>query len=223
MTNKAFGLIPQNIDLGPFWTIPNFLSVVRLVLALPIAYLIVTGEAFAWMFGLILFAIATDWIDGHLARWFGTVSEWGKVIDPVADKLCAVLLVGALVWRGSLPEWFFGLVIARDLVILIGGIVLSQRIGRIVMSTWLGKITVVAVALTVLAALLQADPVVMRWTVQSSTGLLLLSFLQYMVRFFRLFFGKHPDQLQHAASSSAAAPPHTDHDQHTADPVTPDK
>ena len=75
--------------MGRFWTAANVLSLTRGALAVPIALLVYRGGPVGPLVGLVAFAIATDFLDGKLARWSRTVSEWGKVLDATADKLAA--------------------------------------------------------------------------------------------------------------------------------------
>lgn len=186
MADQTFHWVFPELDLGPFWTLPNFVSLLRLLVAVPVAYLIVIDGSFGWIFGLTAFAILTDWIDGHLARWSNSVSEWGKVIDPVSDKIAGGLVVGALVLQHQLPLWLVGLVLVRDALILLGGLAVTRRTGTVVMSTWLGKLAAAALAMTVVAALLEADPFVMTWSIRITAVLLVLSFVRYVIRFLKL-------------------------------------
>lgn len=172
--------------LGRFWTAPNILTLSRLVLVVPVSYLILTDGPLSWLFALVIIAIATDWFDGRLARWSHSVSEWGKVLDPMVDKIGAGAVVLALFITGWLPGWFVMILVVRDLLILLGGLVLARKTGRIVVSMWSGKVAVSAVAVTVLAALLQADPPVMTFCILVTSALLVYSYLRYMVRYFRL-------------------------------------
>lgn len=181
--------VPISRLLGRFWTFANALSLLRMVLVVPITYLIWTDGSFALLFGLILAAMATDWFDGRVARWSNTVSEWGKVLDPLADKFAAAMTVTALVARPgpySLPLWLLILIVARDLLIVLGGIVLARRTGLVVMSLWMGKVAITALAITVIAALLHADPPVLQLCVWATAALLVYSFLLYAVRYARL-------------------------------------
>lgn len=178
--------LPDRFDPGPFWTIPNAISLLRLGLAVPVAVLIVRDGPFAWLFGLTLAAIVSDWVDGWLARWTETVSEWGRILDPLADKVGAAVVLGALFVAGKIPPWFFGLVIGRDLLILLGGTYLVKTTGRVVASNRTGKAAAAALAFTVLMAILDADPEPMRLTLQGTAVLLLLSIVQYVYRFFQL-------------------------------------
>lgn len=207
MADNTSGWVFRDLDLGPFWTLPNFLSLLRLLLAVPIAYLIFIDGPFTWIFGLTTAAILSDWVDGRLARWSDTVSEWGKVIDPIADKMAGGLIVGALVLQHRLPIWLIGLVVVRDALILLGGMTLTRRTGRVVMSTWLGKMAAGALALTVIGALLEADPGIMYWSVRITTVLLVLSFIRYVIRFLRLLPRDYYSSPVPPTDGAAESPP----------------
>ncbi len=190
--------------LGRFWTFANMLSLARMVLVVPITYLVWQDGPLTWIFGLILAGVATDWLDGRVARWSHTVSEWGKVLDPLADKFASAMTVTALVARPgpySLPLWLLLLLVLRDTLIVAGGIVLARRTGQVVMSVWLGKVAVTAIAVTVLAALLRADAPVLQVCVWATAVLLVASFFQYVGRYVRLI--RTP--LRHAPSGANAA------------------
>lgn len=174
------------IDLGRFWTIPNVLSLLRLVLIVPIAILLWRDGPVEWLLGLVALVIVSDWFDGRIARWTKTVSEWGKVIDPVADKFAAIMTVAALTFRPAdphLPLWFFGLVVGRDVAILLGGVLVARRSGRVVMSAWAGKAASLWLALTVLSLILKADPPIVNVCLWMTTGLLFLSLVVYVIRY----------------------------------------
>lgn len=178
-------------DLGRFWTAANVLSMARMALVVPIAVLIYRGGPLGPTMTLIGVAIATDWLDGQVARRSGTVSEWGKVLDPMADKLAAAAITLALVLRPpafgpSLPVWFVAAVILRDTVIAAGGVIQTRRLGYVMMSLWSGKVAVAALSLTVLAALLRADPEVMTVCIWTTTALLAFSLVRYLQRFRRV-------------------------------------
>ena len=177
---------PQWPDLGRFWTVPNALSLARLVLVVPITALLWQDGSLAWLFGLVMLAIMTDWFDGRVARWLQTESEWGKVLDPIADKIGAVATISALTFRSAdphLPLWFFGTLVGRDLLILAGSTILVRRSGRVVASAWAGKAATFWLAITVLAAVLKADPPVMQFCVWMTTAMLVISFGVYVVRY----------------------------------------
>lgn len=172
--------------LGKFWTAANMLSLARLILVVPIAYYIWMDASKVLILALVILGVITDFFDGRVARWSHTVSDWGKVLDPVADKSAAIAITGALALKGAIPLWFVIYVAARDILIVLGGIVLARRKGMVVMSLWIGKIAVGFLALTVLAALLEADKVVMDFCVWTTTALLVLAQISYFFRFVRL-------------------------------------
>ncbi len=185
------GNIPLTRMLGTFWTPANGLSMLRLLLVIPIGYLILVDGSRVVLFGLITLGVVTDFFDGRVARWSHTVSEWGKVLDPLADKVAAGGIIAALVVKKQIPLWFLGLILVRDVLVVVGGIILVRRTARILMSIWLGKVAVTALSITVLAALLQADPEVMEFCVWTTAILYVVSFILYAVRFYRILLA-HP-------------------------------
>ncbi|MDX1548385.1 MAG: CDP-alcohol phosphatidyltransferase family protein [Rhodothermales bacterium] len=177
-------------SLGRFWTAANMLSLSRAALVPPITVLVYQGGPRTWLFGLIGLAVLTDWFDGHLARWSHTVSEWGKVLDPLADKLAAAAVTAALVVRPiepTLPLWFVGLIVARDASIVLGGVVIARRTGEVLMSIWWGKVAVSALSVTVLATLLEADAPVLQACVWITTALMVYTYALYLLRFVRVW------------------------------------
>lgn len=204
--------------LGTFWTIPNAISLARLVLVIPITYLILVGGSLPWLLGLVALAVLTDWLDGRVARWSKTVSAWGKVLDPLADKFAAAMIVMALVFRpgtaAGLPVWFLVLIVTRDVLIVLGGAILARRTGQVVVSLWAGKVAVTMLAVTVLAALLRADPPVLNACVWMTTALLVYSFLRYVMRFLWMFYTGTSPEVDVARTDRAPQRPAS-----TAEPV----
>jgi CDP-diacylglycerol--glycerol-3-phosphate 3-phosphatidyltransferase len=179
-------LVPSISNLGRFWTAANALSLCRLGLVVPITIFLWRDGPLDWLLGLVIVVILTDWFDGRIARWTHTVSDWGKVIDPVADKFAAIMTVTALTFRPAdphLPLWFFGVVVGRDIAILLGGVAIARRSGQIVMSAWAGKAASLWLALTILCVILKADPPVFQVCLWMATGLFVFSFLLYVLRY----------------------------------------
>ena len=192
--------------LGKFWTIANMLSLFRVVLAIPITYLILVDGSVAWILGLIVLAGLTDWFDGHLARWSHTVSNWGKVLDPLCDKAAMLMVSLALVIRGDLPIWFVAIVALRDVLIVVGSVLLTRRISEVKMSLWWGKVAITAMAVTVLAALLKADPPVMQFCIWTTLALMLYSYALYVLRYLRLWrLGPDPAEADGESGPTVAS------------------
>lgn len=106
-------------------TIPNLISLVRLAL-IPVFWWLLVVQETPFRAGILLGVIgSTDWVDGYLARKLDQVSEVGKFLDPLADRLAvATALVGGLV-TGDLPVWFVWPLIIREAVIGIGTLVVA--------------------------------------------------------------------------------------------------
>jgi cardiolipin synthase len=114
------------------FTIPNLLSFLRILL-IPVFVVLIVHPATTTA-GLLLFSLvaATDWVDGLVARRTGQVTELGKVLDPVADRLAIAAGLIALVVRGAFPVWAAVLILARDVAILVvGAVLLAGRHVRI--------------------------------------------------------------------------------------------
>lgn len=121
-------------------TLPNLLSFVRILL-IPVFWTLIVEED-TTAAGILLFSVvvATDWVDGLVARRTGQVSELGKILDPVADRLAIAAGLIALVVRGAFPLWAAVLILARDAVVLLAGaLLLASRHLRIDVR-WIGKL-----------------------------------------------------------------------------------
>lgn len=120
-------------------TIPNVISFARILL-IPVfvALLLHHGTEAA---GLLLLAgvVSTDWVDGVIARRTGQVSEVGKLLDPIADRLAIAAALVALVVRDAFPLWAALLILGRDALILVAGVFLLSK-GRRIDVRFIGKV-----------------------------------------------------------------------------------
>ncbi len=121
-------------------TVPNAISAVRIALIPVFFALIVHEPTTGW--GVILFGlvVATDWVDGLAARRLGQVSELGKVLDPVADRLAIAAGLIALVIGGVFPLWAAALILVRDAAVLVVGTFLAAGKHLRVDVRWIGKV-----------------------------------------------------------------------------------
>ena len=142
------------------FTISNGISFLRFLLVIPLWFLLDNYESQSIRyitFALCSFAAITDVLDGFLARKLNQVTEVGKIIDPLADKAAMAVIVVKLFLIGEISAFFFLLIIIRDLIIFIGGIFVSKKLGRVLPSNKLGKITVLFIGFVVLLILIGAD------------------------------------------------------------------
>ena len=120
-------------------TVPNLLSLLRILLIPAFVWLIVhRGTEMA---GMLLFAgvAATDWVDGYVARRTNQVSELGKILDPVADRLAVGAGLVAVMARGALPLWAGLAILVRDAAVLLVGAALLAGRGIRIDVRFLGK------------------------------------------------------------------------------------
>ena len=141
-------------------TASNLLSFLRLLLAIPFWILLDSFETPTvryYAFGLALFASLTDILDGFLARKLNQVTEFGKIIDPLADKICIGVIIIKLFVIGEISTFYFVLIVSRDIIIFIGGIIVSNIIKKVLPSNALGKITVISIGIIILLIFLNID------------------------------------------------------------------
>lgn len=107
------------------------------------------------VYGIAVVAYLSDIADGWIARRNNEISEWGKIIDPLADKVFVAVCVVALLLDQRMPMWYVAIVLARDFLILIVGVSLRRSIHFVPPSNYLGKATVLLVGFSLLFAYLQ--------------------------------------------------------------------
>jgi CDP-diacylglycerol--glycerol-3-phosphate 3-phosphatidyltransferase len=172
---------------GRIWTISNALSMLRVVLVVPVAYLLLVPGEHNRLLLILLIVIAslTDLFDGILARRLNQVTEVGKVIDPIADKICVGVVGIVLVYKGMLPVWFIVFALVRDVVIFFCGMYIKRTRGVIVMSNWAGKWATAAIASLFLLAVVDIAElhIVTAIFLAASTVMLGLSSVLYAIRF----------------------------------------
>ena len=121
---------------------PNRLSLIRIA-SVPVltALLVFSGQMWTRYVALFLFIASaiTDFVDGHLARKYNLVTNFGKFIDPVADKMLVLSTLIMLSWHGLLPAWIVVAVLFRELAVD-GLRLVAVEQGRVIAAGKLGKI-----------------------------------------------------------------------------------
>ncbi len=151
----------MKISISKITTLSNYISFSRILLAIPIFYYVskieVIPNARIILIALYIIAYITDILDGYFARKNNEITELGKIIDPLADKILVILIVTYLYIYKIIPEYYFWIIIFRDLLIFIGGIFVSNKIGKVLPSNYLGKGTVFTIGLFIIVATLDLD------------------------------------------------------------------
>jgi len=142
-------------------TVPNALSIGR-ILVLPLVHLDIVEGRFGRAFAVLLLIGASDWFDGYLARVLDQRTRLGAVLDPIGDRLVFVVVGIALVRGGLLPFWVLAVLLARELVVLLLGLVLLRLGQGIPETSRLGKVAtsglMLSIAGLVAAAALGSGP-----------------------------------------------------------------
>ncbi|WP_339806724.1 CDP-alcohol phosphatidyltransferase family protein [uncultured Marinobacter sp.] len=140
--------------------VPNALTLLRILMVAPFAWALI-GERYPGALMIFFVAAATDGLDGFLARFYGWRTRLGAIADPLADKLLLTTAWFCFSLTGLVPWWLFVLVLARDLAIVVGGLLFHRFIGQFdVQPSILGKLnTLIQVAGAVLVMMLQAGVV----------------------------------------------------------------
>ena len=135
--------------------LPNKLSIIRVCCIPLIVLLLYVSQSWArWAaLAVFLFASFTDYLDGHIARSQGLVTDLGRFLDPLADKLLVLSAMIALIPAGLMPAWLVVLVLARDLA-MDGLRLASMRQGKVLAAGKLGKIKTASQMLYILVIMI---------------------------------------------------------------------
>lgn len=110
---------------------------------------------------IFVVAAASDGIDGYIARRYNQKSQLGVILDPIADKgllLAAIITLSLTDWGYQFPIWFPVLVIARDVIVVTGAVLLQLLNGHVkVRPSWIGKVATVLQMIAIAAVMLQLD------------------------------------------------------------------
>ncbi len=138
-------------------TIPNLLSILRLILVAPIVYMILTGDTLVAAF-LVIVSFCTDVADGRIARYLKQASEFGRLIDFTADRVNLVALLSSLFVVGIFPWWGLVLIVSREAMMVTYNLYLKSRQQPFVPPTAYGKATFVVFFAMEIAFILRLYP-----------------------------------------------------------------
>ena len=134
-----------------FKHIPNILTIIRFLFIPIILNSIFDGN---YILGIIFFTISglTDVLDGFIARKFNLISNFGKLMDPLADKLTQISVLAALVSVKIIPVWILAIVVLKELIMVVGASFLYGK-DVVVYSKWYGKLATVLFYLAIVISL----------------------------------------------------------------------
>jgi CDP-diacylglycerol--glycerol-3-phosphate 3-phosphatidyltransferase len=166
-------------------TLSNSISFLRIFLAIPTVIFFLQGNL-AVTASFMAFAYVTDLLDGYIARKTNTITEFGKAIDPIADKIYVAALILAMVSKQTVPLWFVLVVIGKDILIMVGVLVARRKIRAVLPSNYWGKASILLLIICLFLAVcgVSQDILVFGWL--ASTALITISFIIYAIRALKL-------------------------------------
>lgn len=130
--------------------VPNILTVVRLIFV-PIIILFLSMDNYLLAFITFTLSAITDIADGIIARKFNAISDFGKLMDPLADKLTQISVLLTLTIKEIIPFWIISVLLIKELILIIGASFLYGK-QLVVSSKWYGKLTTVILYLAVVSS-----------------------------------------------------------------------
>ena len=170
-------------------TIPNLLSLVRLALIPLIVWLYCLKQEYIWAVAVVVLSGATDVIDGFIARKYNMISDFGKILDPIADKLTQAALIVCLLKRYDWMLWLLVLFAAKEIIMGISGLVVIKKKDVVNSSQWFGKLTtVVLYGVMILLFLFPGLPEAFaNAMIALCAAVIILSLVKYLLFYKRLF------------------------------------
>ena len=173
-------------------TIPNLLSAVRLMLIPLIVWLYCKKQAYFAAVAVIVLSGITDIADGIIARKFNMVSDLGKILDPIADKLTQAAMIICLISRYEWMLWLFLLFAIKEFVMGISGLIVIKKKDVVNSAQWFGKLTTV-VLYTVMILLFSFPSINAAWAnamILVCAAVMMLSMVKYLLFYRKLLRNK---------------------------------
>ncbi|MDI6799154.1 MAG: CDP-diacylglycerol--glycerol-3-phosphate 3-phosphatidyltransferase [Actinomycetota bacterium] len=159
-------------------SIPNLVTLTRLILVPAIITAALSGKIHLAAL-LFVFAAATDWIDGYLARRLIKISDLGRLLDPLVDRILIVSVLAIFIIKDLLPLSIVLVVILRDILVLLGSWFLKAK-GREIEVTFLGKLSTALIMISV--PLVLTGHAIGAWTFYIAALFSVISFLDYLLK-----------------------------------------
>jgi cardiolipin synthase len=135
--------------------ISNLISLSRfLLLAVTVYFLLEHNYPLSCLFIALIWI--SDLLDGYFARSRDEITEFGIIVDPLADKISIVVIILILIFQEIIPLWFVIITVSRDALIIAGGLYLNTKKNTVLQSNWMGKMAVFTIGLTLFISIISA-------------------------------------------------------------------
>ena len=178
-----------------FWTVPNVLSLFRIALIPLFVWCFLTPfeNHRIWAIAVFLSAGITDVMDGYIARHFHQISLWGRILDPMADKLMVFTALICLSVMDALPLWLVLLYLSKELIQAVCSVLLIRRTRNMIASNLLGKTGTTLFYITiVMLTLFQPSPALQNALLFLSYVTITTAFVSYLLQGLRQDRFNHP-------------------------------
>ncbi len=175
----------MSVNFKDIAKIPNLISLFRLSLLIPLFYLLNDLEGNRTeVIALILVAFLSDLSDGYIARKTKQITDLGKLLDPLGDKIFVVVLIIKFYQTDHVDALYFWVILLRDVLIFIGGIIIRTRVKKVLPSNLLGKITIFSIGCFFLSILFGVPVGSLAYNIMYylSISLSILSVIGYAIR-----------------------------------------
>ena len=136
---------------GPLFNIPNLISLSRIPIVF-IACLFLVQKSLFPLLVVIFLGVFSDFLDGIIARRTDSISDWGKILDPLSDKVAIGVFIITMAIIKAVPLWFVILFLTRDALIAAGGLFVTKRLGSPPSSNIWGKLSTLTVSVYLTSA-----------------------------------------------------------------------
>ena len=133
--------------------LPNYLTIIRFILV-PVIFVLILKELYLAAFAIFSLASLTDILDGRIARKYNLITDWGKLMDPLADKITQISTISALIIKGIIPFWILVILTTKELIMIIVAFTLYKKKIVTVHSKWYGKIATILFFIAIVFSLL---------------------------------------------------------------------
>ncbi len=190
---------------GKILTIPNLLSLIRILLIPLFVWLYLVEENVPATAVVLVLSGLTDALDGFIARHYHMVSDFGKALDPFADKLTQFAMLCCLVVRFPRMLWLIIVLCVKEVLVASSQLLVIRKTELVLGAEWHGKITTILLYAVMILHLLWLDiPATLSWSlVGLCIGMLLLSGVLYGIRNYRAIRDNQAKAKEEGASSEA--------------------
>ena len=137
-------------------TTANKLTILRVIL-IPVFLILAYTGRLGWALAVFVIASLTDMLDGYIARHYNQITDFGKFMDPLADKVLVMAAMCYFVEAGRMPGWALAVVLLREFAVS-GMRLVAVEQGRVIAAAWSGKIKTAATMLCLCLMLLVGPP-----------------------------------------------------------------